>query len=84
MQLESAARALPFRIETLLQHGATIGAARASDRAHHARRSRSDLFLSWMAFVMLTFFFFLGLVGTLVAPVFILPVQGNLRGDAQS
>jgi hypothetical protein len=27
-----------------------------------------------------TFFFFWGLVGTHVAPVLILPVQGNLRG----
>ncbi len=84
MQFESATRALSFRIETRLQHGAAIRTARACNRAHHARCSRSDLFLPWMAFVVLTFFFFLGLVGTLVAPVLILPVQGNLRGDAQS
>ena len=84
MQLETAARALPFRIETRLQHGAAIGTARACNRADHARCSRPDLFLTWMAFVVLTFFFFLGLVGTLVAPMLILPVQGNLRGDAQS
>jgi hypothetical protein len=35
--------------------------------------------LSWVAF-MRTFIFFLRLVGMLVAPMFILPVQGNLPG----
>jgi len=84
MQLETAPRALPFRVETLLQHGAAIRTARSGNRANHARRSRPDLLLPWMAFMVLTFFFFLGLVGTLVAPMLILPVQGNLRGDAQS
>jgi hypothetical protein len=84
MQLERAARALPFRVKTLLQYGAAIRAARARNRANHARRSRPDLLLPGMTFVVRTFFFFLGLVGTLVAPMLILPVQGNLRGDAQS
>ena len=84
MQLEGAARALPFRIESRLEDGAAIGTARASDRSNHAWSPRSDLFLPRMAFVVLTFFFFLGLVGALVAPMLILPVQVNLRGDAQS
>jgi hypothetical protein len=84
MQFETAARALPFWVEAGLQHGAAIRTARAGDRANHARGPRPDLFLPWMAFVVLTFFFFLGLVGTLVAPMLILPVQVNLRGDAQS
>src|SRR5258708_20456570 len=84
MQLETATRALPFRVETLLEHGAAIRTARSSNRANHARCSRPDLFLPWMAFVVRTFFFLLGLVGTLIAPVLILPVQGNLRGDARS
>jgi hypothetical protein len=78
MQLERALRALPFRIETWLQHGTAIRTARASDGANHAGRSRPDLFLPRMTFVVLALFF-LGLVVTLVAPVFILPVQGNLR-----
>ena len=79
MQFERAARTLPFRIEARLQHGAAIRTAGASDRANHARRSRPDLFLSRVAFVW-TFILLLGLVDTLVAPMFILPVQGNLRG----
>ena len=84
MQFETAARAFSLRIETGLQHGAAIRTARAGNRADHARRSRPDLFLPWMTFVVRTFFFLLGLVGTLVAPMLILPVQGNLRWDAQS
>jgi hypothetical protein len=80
MKLEGATRTLAFGIETRLQNSAAIRAARASDRANHARGSGPDLFLAWMTFVMLTFFFFLGLVGALVAPVLILPVQVNLRG----
>ena len=80
MQLETATRALPFWVETRLQHGAAIRTARESNRTNHARRPRPDLLLAWMAFVVRTFFFFLGLVGTLVAPMLILPVQGNLRG----
>jgi hypothetical protein len=80
MQLKRTFRALPFRIETRLQHGAAIGTAGPSDGANHARRSRPDLFLPRMTFVVLALFF-LGLVVTLVAPVFILPVQGNLRAN---
>jgi hypothetical protein len=78
MQFERATRAFAFGVKPRLQHRAAIRAAGASNRADHARRSRSNLFLSWMAF-MRTLFFFLGLVGMLVAPMFILPVQGNLR-----
>lgn len=79
MKFERAPRAFAFRIEARLQHGAAVRTARASDRAHHTRSARPNLFLSWVAF-MRTFVFFLGLVGMLVAPMFILPVQGNLRG----
>jgi hypothetical protein len=63
-----------------LQHGAAVRTAGASDCANHARRAWAYLFLSWVTFVR-TFIFFLGLVGTLVAPMFILPVQGNLRWE---
>src|SRR3977135_2288692 len=79
VQLESALRALSFRIESRLQNGAAIGTSRASDRADHARCSRSDLFLTGMAFGR-PFLFFLGLLGTHVATLLILPLQGNLRG----
>ena len=79
VQLESALRALAFRIESRLQNGATIGTSCASDRAHHARCPRSDLFLTGMAFGR-PFLFFLGLLGTHVATLLILPLQGNLRG----
>jgi hypothetical protein len=78
MQFERATRAFAFGVKAGLQHGTAIRAAGASNRADHARRSRSNLFLSWMAF-MRTLVFLLGLVCMLVAPMFILPVQGNLR-----
>ena len=81
MQLERTTRTFAFGVKAGLQHGTAIRAAGASNCANHARGSRPYLFLSWVAF-MRTFFFFLGLVGMLVAPMFILPVQGNLRGDA--
>ena len=68
MQFESAMRALALRVETRLQHRAAIRASRARDRADHARRARPDLFLSWVAFLVLTFFFFLGLVGSSCSP----------------
>lgn len=79
MKFECAARAFAFWVKARLQHGAAVRTTGASNRANHARRSRSNLFLSWVAFVR-TFIFFLGIVSTLVAPMFILPVQGNLRG----
>lgn len=81
MQFERTTRTFAFGVKAGLQHGAAIRAPGASNRANHTRRSRPYLFLSWVA-LMRTFFFFLGLVGMLVAPMFILPVQGNLRGDA--
>ncbi len=83
MQVESALRTLSFRIETRLQHGATIRTSRARDRADHARRPRSDLILSRMAFRR-PFLFFLGLVRTHVAVLLILPLQMNLRGRQPS
>jgi hypothetical protein len=83
MKFERATRTFALRIKARLQYGAAVRTARASDRADHSWRARSYLFLSWVAF-MRTFIFFLGLVGMLVAPMFILPVQGNLRWDAQS
>ena len=83
MQLESALRALAFRIETRLQNGAAIRTSRARDCPHHARRARSNLFLPGMAFGR-PFLFLLGLVRTHIAPLFILPLQGNLRGDETS
>jgi hypothetical protein len=83
MQLERALRALAFGVETRLQNGAAIRASRARDGAHHARRARSNLFLSGMAFGR-PFLFFLGLFGTHVAPLLILPIQGNLRGRPAS
>jgi hypothetical protein len=80
MQFVSALRTLPFRIETGLQHGAAIRASRTRDGADHARRARSDLILSRVAFWR-PFLFFLGLVGRAhVAPLPILPLQMNLRG----
>lgn len=79
VQFESAPRALAFRVETRLQHGAAIRTSCARDRTDHARRARSDLVLSRVAFGR-PFLFFLGLVGTHVAPLLILPLQGNLRG----
>jgi hypothetical protein len=83
VQLESALRALTLRVETRLQDGAAIRASRSRDRADHARRARSDLVLSRVAFGW-PFLFFLGLVRTHVAVLFILPLQGNLRGRLTS
>ena len=74
VQIESATRALAFRVETLLQDGAAIGTSRARDGANHTRRARPDLILPWMAFGR-AFLFLLGLVGTHVAPLLILPLQ---------
>src|SRR5215472_2450591 len=83
VQFETAARAFAVRVKALLQHGTAIRTSRPRDRAHHARCPRADLLLPRMPFVR-TFFLFWGLVGTHVAPVLILPVQGNLRGEFSS
>src|SRR6202035_33091 len=83
MQLEGTLRTLAFGVETRLQHGAAIRASRARDGAYHARRARSNLFLSGMAFGR-PFLFFLGLFGAHVAALLILPFQGNLRGRPAS
>src|SRR6266849_5624930 len=52
---------------------ARIRTSRASDRADHARCPRSDLFLTGMAFGRPSLFF-LGLLGTHVATLLILPL----------
>jgi hypothetical protein len=82
VQFISAPRALAFRVETRLQHAAAIRTSRARDRTDHARRARSDLVLSRVAFGR-PFLFFLGLVRTRthVAVLLILPLQGNLRWE---
>jgi len=80
MQLETATRAGALGVETGLQHGAAVRAARACDGADHARRSRTDLLLVrptfWRAFLFLC-----RGVRIHVAPVAILPLQNYLRGD---
>jgi hypothetical protein len=80
VKLESAFRAFAFRIETLLQNSSAIGTSRARDGADHARRPRSDLFLSRMAFGR-PFLFLLGLFGAHVAPLLILPLQWEPPGE---
>jgi hypothetical protein len=80
VQFKRAFRALPFRVKARLQHRATIGAARARDGADHSRRARPNLILSRVAFRRPPLFF-LGLVGTHVALLLVLPLQRNLQGD---
>jgi hypothetical protein len=74
VQIEPATWAFAFGIETRLQHRSAIRASRARDCANHSRRARPDLFLSGTT-LRRPFFFFLGLVGTHVAPLLILPLQ---------
>jgi len=80
VELETAFRALPLGIESLLQNRAAIRTTRARDGAHHSRRPRPNLFLSRMAFGR-PFLFFLGLFGAHVAPLLILPLQWEPPGE---
>src|SRR5262249_25329416 len=74
VQLERAPRALPVGVEIGLQHRSAIGAAGAGDGSHHARRARTDLFLTG-AILRRASFFFLGALVFLIAPMAILPLQ---------
>ena len=62
------------RFAQALQHGAAIRTSRSRDGADHTRRSGSDLILMRPAFRR-ALLFLLGLVGTHVAPLLILPLQ---------
>ena len=83
MQIESTLQAFPVGVESRQQHSAAIRTARACDRTDHARRPRPDLILSWMSF-RCPFFFFLRLIGVLITPLPILPLQEYLRRDTPS
>ena len=80
VELESAFRALAFRIETLLQNGSAIRTSRSCNGADHARCSRPDLLVARMALGR-PFLFLLGLFGTHVAPLLILPLQWEPPGE---
>jgi hypothetical protein len=80
VELESAFRTFAFRIEPLLQNSTAIRASRPRDGADHPRCSRPDLFVSRMALGR-PFLFFLGLFGTHVAPLLILPLQWEPPGE---
>jgi hypothetical protein len=74
VQFEAAARTLALGVEPRLQDCTAIRTPGAGDGADHARRTRPDLILSWVAFRR-TFLFFLGLVRTHIAPLLIFPLQ---------
>jgi len=80
MQFKFAAGALRTGVEALLQHSAAIRAACKCDRADHARSSRAYLLLPSAILLRTLFFLFRG-IGVHVAPMTILPLQRNLRGD---